>query len=276
MSHYSTIFVAAMPDEMSALTALLTATGKTFTAERDVLSTAPASIPHSSTAATTPILCVTSGIGMVNAATTLAATLKVHSCDRVICFGSAGGLSPDARVQQVVVGTEYINGGADGTAFGYIRGQVPGEPPVFTADAELLKIAQNFDKTSPSTQTDTETNLGDLQTENLQELNSAKNQTATTRALRFAPMTSSDFFVTEKNVGDVRELFPDAVTADMETQAFAQVCSKAQIPFIAVRAISDLCGNPDDQSVSFHAELSTVAKLAAEAALAIHNLASAE
>ncbi|MDY5585270.1 MAG: 5'-methylthioadenosine/S-adenosylhomocysteine nucleosidase [Arcanobacterium sp.] len=252
MTHYSTIFVAAMADEMKELTTLLKSEEKIFSEESSDL---PLKLLESA-----PILCITSGIGMVNAAATLASVLKEHSCERVICFGSAGGLSPDSRVQQVVVGTEYINSGADGTAFGYLRGQVPGEPPVFTADAELLKIAQS------------------LQNTNLQDAKSFADENSSNpeNTLRFAPMTSSDFFVTEKNVGDVRELFPEAVTADMETQAFAQVCNKAKIPFIAVRAISDLCGNPDDQSVSFHAELPIVASLAAKTALAIHNVATSE
>ncbi len=191
------------------------------------------------------LLLLTTGIGMVSAASSLSSVLSTFSPKTVICCGSAGGLAADTRVGEVVIGTEYVNAGADGTAFGYVPGQVPQQPAVFKAAPGLLKAAEEY-------------------------LRRQMGEDAQKKAdVRFGQMNSSDTFVTGENVGSVRETFPAALTTDMESQALAQVAAEFSVPFVAVRAISDLCGKPDDQSVSFHTELSDAARSAAETAYGI-------
>ncbi|XCB31028.1 5'-methylthioadenosine/S-adenosylhomocysteine nucleosidase [Arcanobacterium hippocoleae] len=163
----------------------------------------------------------------------------------VLCAGSAGGLHPKTRVRDVVIGTEYINSRADATAFGYAPGQVPGSPASLHVSKEIsAAIAQtlkNISKTLP-------------------EITAYSGQ-----------MLSSDAFVTDANAENTRTLFPDGISADMESQAFAQTASRFEnTPFAAIRGISDLCAAPEDQSISFHAELSDVASRAAKAALEIY------
>lgn len=218
------LFVAAMPEEMEPLRALAAQT-ETQTETRS---------PRE-------FVFETIGIGMVQAASTLVEALHKHRPTAIICIGSAGGLARDSRVGQVVVGTKYVNTGADGTAFGYEPGQVPRQPAFWPADPGLLAAAQE----------------------------AAKAPECAELSIRFGQMNSSDAFVTERNVGSVREVFPQGLTADMESQALAQVAGTRQIPFIAVRGISDLCGDPDDQSVSFHAEVGEVARSAGRVALAL-------
>lgn len=186
------------------------------------------------------LVLLTTGVGMVAASSALSWALSKFAPRAIISIGSAGGLASDARVRQVIVGSEYLNGGADGTAFGYVRGQVPGQPESFTGDADLVNATRDY----------------------------LKDQHCATE-VRIGQMLSSDAFVTEKNVADTRTAFPEALSADMESHALAQVAAAFGIPFLSVRGISDLCGEPDDQTVSFHAELSDVAALSAKAALGL-------
>lgn len=191
-----------------------------------------------------PYLVLTTGIGMVQAASALSATLTQFLPQIIICVGSAGGLHPDTRVCDVVIGTEYINSRADATAFGYAPGQIPGNPASLQVCKEIATAIQATVSTVAK---------------KIPEI-----------TIRSGQMLSSDAFVTDKNVETTRQLFPNGLTADMESQAYAQVAKNFEnTPFVAVRGISDLCGTPEDQSISFHAELAEVASRAAKIALQI-------
>nr|WP_301281037.1 5'-methylthioadenosine/S-adenosylhomocysteine nucleosidase [Arcanobacterium phocae] len=183
------------------------------------------------------ILMVTK-VGMTACASALGWLLANYKPKVIVSIGSAGGLARDSRVGQVIVGREYLNGGADGRAFGYTRGQVPGQPASFLGDARMVSAIEQY------------TTTGDHNTP----------------TIRIGQMLSSDAFVTEANVATTREDFPEALSADMESHAAAQVAHAWGIPFVSIRGISDLCGDPDDQAVSFHAELSDVATAAAKVA----------
>lgn len=194
------------------------------------------------------LLLVVTGVGMVSAATGVTWALSNYDPEVIVNIGSAGGLSPDARVGQVVLGTQYVNAGADGTVFGYERGQVPGQPAHFATVEKLLAYAQQIVRD----------NAADPQA----DYDFIKGGTP----VRTGMILSSDAFITEKNVGDMRQAFPEAIATDMESQAIAQVAAVFHKPFISVRAISDLCGAPDEQEVSFHAELAVVAEASARVA----------
>lgn len=59
-------------------------------------------------------------------------------------------------------------------------------------------------------------------------------------------LTGDKFFISEKDVTNlINNYFPDAnvVAMDMESTAFAHSCYLYNIPFIAIRAISDVIGN---------------------------------
>lgn len=231
MSPINVIISAAMPQEMAQFTKLLA--GYTLTE----LETRIGSMVLA-TKGRSRLVLLTTGVGMVAASSALSWALSSFVPRAVVSIGSAGGLAADARVRQVVVGSDYVHGGADGTAFGYVRGQVPGQPESFSGDTDLISAARDILKDSHR--------IADI---------------------RIGQMLSSDAFVTEKNVADIRNAFPAALTADMESHALAQVCAAFNIPFLSVRSISDLCGEPDDQTVSFHAELDDVAALSAKTAL---------
>lgn len=184
------------------------------------------------------ILLVRSRIGLVNASAAITAALHIAPVTPlVISAGTAGGLHASVNVGDTVIGTEYIYTDADATAFGYARGQVPGMPETFPSAPRLLEIAQKIE-------------LTDFE-----------------GSVHCGPMLAGGSFVTAQNVADTRFVFPQAISTDMETTAIAQVCYNEQVPFIATRAISDLCGPAADQV--FHLEVNLVVPLSARLALAV-------
>lgn len=156
------------------------------------------------------VLLVTCGIGLVNAAS--AATLALHGSGAraLLSAGSAGGMGLDVRVGDVVVGASTVYGAADARVFGYALGQVPGMPARFDADPGLLAAAGGVD-------------AGGL-------------------TVRTGTILSSDVFVDAERVVALREAFPDALACDMESTALAHTAHLADVPFLSVRGISDLCG----------------------------------
>ncbi|MDD7466202.1 MAG: 5'-methylthioadenosine/S-adenosylhomocysteine nucleosidase [Actinomycetaceae bacterium] len=195
-------------------------------------------VAHSALATHRYVLLAVTGIGFTATASCLGWILAHYAPDAIVSIGSAGGLSADSRVGDVVLGTRYRDGMADGTNFGYVRGQVPDQPEYFSGDPALLAAGAVVALESESTD------------------------------IRTAEMLSSDTFVTDANVGDMRSVFPAAASADMESYPAAHVAHQWGIPFISVRAISDLCSTPEDQTISFHAELAEVAQTSARTALA--------
>lgn len=239
MTFVNAIILAAMPEELAPALEIL----DSYQLTTRTLSTGEA---ISATKGRTSLVLAESGIGMVAAASTLTCLLTKYDTQVVVYIGSAGGLAPQIKVRDVVIGTEYINAGADRTAFGYLLGQVPGyEISAFPADPILLETAQ---ATAAALAGDTNVVLG--------------------------PMLSSDAFVTAENVEKIRSYFPDALSADMESQAAAQVAKQFGVPFFAVRGISDLCGPPADQANEFSAKLSEVAASSAAVAVEILRRAS--
>ena len=175
------------------------------------------------------IVLVVSGIGMVNAADAVAGSVFRYGSEIVlVSAGSAGGLASDARVGDVVVGTDIVNVEADARAFGYALGQVPGMPASYAADEALAATFEGE------------------------------------RVTR-AAMASGEKFVTAGIAHELRESFPASWSVDMETAAIAQAAFNHGVRFAACRAISDLCA-PDSEEFDTH--LDGAAERSAEVVLA--------
>lgn len=155
------------------------------------------------------VLLVTTGIGLVNAATAAAVVAARTRPAALVSSGSAGGLGDGVRVGDVVAGTSYAYSRADARAFGYVMGQVPGMPATFAADHRLIGAAEAYQ--------------GGL-------------------SVRAGEVVSGDTFVDGPLVDEVRRDFPGALATDMESTALAHTAHLFALPFVAVRGISDLCG----------------------------------
>lgn len=181
------------------------------------------------------MLLVRTGIGLVNAASAATSSIALIDPSAIFSAGSAGGLRPDVEVGDLAIGTVYAYADADATAFGYARGQVPGMPETYPASALLLEAAG----TVPPAAGVHHSGL----------------------------MLAGGSFVTQHNVAEAREAFPEAISTDMETTAIAQVAVNLGVDFLSVRGISDLCGPSAEQE--FHLAVETVAERSARAVLNI-------
>ncbi|EKM5064591.1 5'-methylthioadenosine/S-adenosylhomocysteine nucleosidase [Cronobacter turicensis] len=169
-----------------------------------------------------------SGIGKVSAA--MGATLLLEHCkpDVIINTGSAGGLAPSLKVGDIVVSDEVRYHDADVTAFGYEYGQMAGCPAAFKADEKLIAAAQ----------------------ETIEQLN--------LHAVRGLVVSGDAFINGSVNLAKIRHNFPQAIAVEMEATAIGHVCHNFGVPFVVVRAISDVA---DQQShLSFEEFLAVAAK----------------
>ena len=166
------------------------------------------------------LVLVRSGIGLVSAASALATALTRLAPAVVLSAGTAGGLGREVEVGDVCVSTTLAYTDADATAFGYAHGQTPGQPAVFEADTAVLA---RVEEVGPAALRASTASSGGAR-------------------IRAGQMLAGNSFVTAANVGRARELFPGAVSTDMESTALAQVSTSAGIPFASVRGVSDLCG----------------------------------
>ena len=151
-----------------------------------------------------------SGIGKVSAA--LGTTLLLELCkpDFIVNTGSAGGLASTLKVGDIVVSDEVRYHDADVTAFGYEAGQMAGCPAAFTADARLVAAA--------------ETCIAQLDL----------------HAVRGLVVSGDAFINGAEPLARIRSTFPAAIAVEMEATAIAHVCHQFAVPFVVVRAISDV------------------------------------
>lgn len=176
----------------------------------------------------TEVALLKSGIGKVAAA--MGATLLLEHCkpDVIINTGSAGGLAPTLKVGDIVVSEDVRYHDADVTAFGYEYGQLPGCPAGFKADEKLIAAAEAC----------------------IQQLD--------LHAVRGLVVSGDAFINGAENLAKIRLHFPNAIAVEMEATAVAHVCHNFGVPFVVVRAISDVA---DQQShLSFDEFLAVAAK----------------
>ncbi|AMD86999.1 5'-methylthioadenosine/S-adenosylhomocysteine nucleosidase [Actinomyces radicidentis] len=191
------------------------------------------------------VLLVRTGIGLVAAASALAAALLQVRPEVVVSAGTTGGLGRAVEVGDVCASTTLAYNDVDATAFGYDLGQTPGQPAVFLGDEGLLALVQ-------------ERAEGALR---------AATPTSGGAHVHTGQMLAGGSFVTAANVADTRELFPGAVSTDMESTALAQVATTAGVPFASVRGVSDLCGPEAGQD--FHIGADEAAARSAAVVLAL-------
>lgn len=179
------------------------------------------------------IVLTLSGIGKVNAAAATATAILKFSPDCVINTGSAGGLGQGLKVGDVVIGSETAHHDVDVTAFGYAIGQVPQLPPAFASDHALVTAADRAAAAFPNA------------------------------SVRRGLIVSGDQFVhSSEAVAAIRKNFPDVQAVEMEAAAIAQTCAQFGLPFVVIRAVSDVADEKAD--VSFDEFLQTAAVHSAE------------
>ena len=180
---------------------------------------------------TKDVVLVKSGIGKVNAAMTTAILMEKYQPTFVINTGSAGGFSEALQVGDVVISDAVVHHDVDVTAFDYVHGQVPQMPATFKADKTLVRQVRIILK---------EMEIGS----------------------EIGLIATGDSFMNDQTkVQTVRELFPTMIACEMEAAAIAQVCYQYNVPFVVIRALSDIAGQ--EAPMSFQQFLEVAATNAA-------------
>ncbi|MBZ5961333.1 5'-methylthioadenosine/adenosylhomocysteine nucleosidase [Leuconostoc gelidum subsp. gasicomitatum] len=150
------------------------------------------------------VVLTESGIGKVAAASATTVLIDNFQPDLVVNTGSAGALDPDLKIGDEVVGTHVAYSDVDVTVFGYDFGQVPNRPLYYEADKQVVREFSQL------------------------------------AAVKTGLIVSGDQFVQDEAKQRILTHFPEAMLAEMEAAAVAQVAYQFKTPFIVLRGVSDL------------------------------------
>jgi len=184
-----------------------------------------------------------SGVGKVNAACTLSLLLSDFDPGCVINTGCAGGMQPRQQLLDLVVPEEIVYTDVDVTPLGYAYGQMMGSEPRFSSSPSLLAHFQRVLAEHPLPV-----------------------------ACHHGLLGSSDSFIyTPGQLAHIRRHFNGRVQCvDMEGGAIAHTCTRFGVPFLILRALSDMPGKGENAS-DFKAFLTRAAANSAALCLALVN-----
>lgn len=231
----TTAILSALPEEQEGLAAQLEAPRVVHHAGRDF---------HLGRWQGREVVFALSRIGKVAAATTTAALIERFCVRRIVFTGVAGGLRPEVRVGDTVIGTAFLQHDMDASPL-FPRHEVPLTGMAqFPADAQLSAWLLAAARTLPA---------GGA----LDEATRARFGLDLPR-IHQGLVVSGDRFVSRADEAHaLRTRLPEALAVEMEAAAVAQVCHDHGIPFAAVRNISDRAD--DVAHVDFAAYLTQVA-----------------
>ncbi len=171
------------------------------------------------------IILAKSGVGKVSAALCTQHIIDNYHPDTVINTGVAGGLADNLSVGDIVIGENLVQYDFDTSALGYAKGYMctginPDKPTVFNSNPELIEA---FEKAFVNSKTNFHIHKGTIAT--------------------------GDTFVCDlKRKHEIKDLF-NAAAVEMEGAAIAQCAAANNIPFLIIRAISDLADNSANESL---------------------------
>jgi adenosylhomocysteine nucleosidase len=170
------------------------------------------------------IVLVKSGVGKVNAALCTQYIIDKYKPNYIINTGIAGGIGLALSVGDLVIASELVQYDFDVSAIGYAKGYMcngknPDKPTIFYSDEKLI---EKFIK--------------------------AVKETSSTK-IHKGRIATGDMFVSNNDKKlEIRKTF-NAIAVEMEGCAIGQVATINKVPFVVVRAISDLA---DDIAGSSH------------------------
>lgn len=157
------------------------------------------------------IIVMKSGVGKVNAALSTTVLLERLQVSGVINIGTAGGLKEDENILDAVISTRVVQHDFD-------TSPVDGEEGIglyFEADQDLADVCVQA----------------------LEQLD--------VHVHRGLIATGDQFIANDAEVQKLTERFPEAICAEMEAGAVAQVCAHYQVPFVCMRSLSDVAVRKD-------------------------------
>lgn len=167
------------------------------------------------------VVLVKCGIGKVNAARTAQILIDKFDVKKVINVGTAGGINPDLKVTDFVIGSKLVQYDFDSSNLdGTELGEIDGVGKYFECDKELVKKCEDI----------------------LNLKNNIHYMVGT--------IATADFFCVDKEKAKkIGEIF-GADCLEMEGAAIAQVCFLSKIPFVVIRGISDTANG--NNNIDYH------------------------
>lgn len=159
------------------------------------------------------VVVCTSGVGKVNASYTTTKLLMEYDVEMVINIGSAGGLQVDQKVGDLVIANKLQYHDFD------IGEEYLNDPRfIFYSNEKLNKILEQTIHSLDMT-------------------------------YHYGLMVSGDQFIVKTNpaFANIQSKFPKAQCTEMEATAIAHVCSRFDVPFVVMRALSDVTYENEDQ-----------------------------
>ncbi len=153
------------------------------------------------------IVTLFSGVCKVNAAIATQILIDTYHVDLVINAGTAGGMDPKLDIFDTVISTEVAYHDVHEEILTEFHPWM--ENVFFKADEELLKLSEKA----------------------VAKLN-------TDYRIVWGRMVTGEAFITDEGRDEINGQFAP-LTVDMETGSIAHVCYVNQVPFIAIRSITD-------------------------------------
>ncbi|MDR3335866.1 MAG: 5'-methylthioadenosine/S-adenosylhomocysteine nucleosidase [Treponema sp.] len=160
------------------------------------------------------------GISKVNAAVGCALLIERYHPSLVINTGSAGGLDPSLNIGDAIISDGLVQHDVDVTGFGYLPGQIPHMPQIFTVPGDLIDLAER----------------------SVDELKKEGRLPVDFNHVRGLIGSGDVFMHEEDKIRALLERFPSLRAVEMEGAAIAQACYLFQIPSLIIRAVSDIAG----------------------------------
>ena len=174
-------------------------------------------------------ILVFSSVGKANAAATTINLIKTFPVKKIINLGTAGSSYEPIKHNDYVIASSFQYLDVDVTAFGYEIGQIPKEKKLFKACSYL--------------------------NENLIHLLISKHFN-----YHHGPIGSLDTFINQDNLHMfLAKGINDLCCFDMEATAIAQICDQQNVPFAAVKIISDKINDSNSNQNQFKNNLKIIA-----------------
>lgn len=162
---------------------------------------------HEGTIGGVDVVTLYCGVCKVNAAIAAQILIDTFGVDLIINAGTAGGMNPELSILDVVISTEVAYHDVAPHILTEFHPWM--ENAFFKADPALLHLARKAVEKRPLT-----------------------------GAVRFGRMVTGEAFVTDAGRDGINQQYAP-LSVDMETASIAHVCYVNQIPFIAIRCITD-------------------------------------
>jgi adenosylhomocysteine nucleosidase len=211
--------ISAMHEELSAVLALMPDERKRVVAGREFW------VGHLHSH---EVVAVLSRIGKVAAAITATLAIERFGATRIVFTGVAGGLAPGVNVGDIVVADSFIQHDLDASPI-FPRYELPLYGVSRLPTDAVLRAALHAAALK-------------LAAESSAVLGTADQRLASASApqVHLGLVVSGDRFVSsDAESRALRLALPDALAVEMEGAAIAQVCYDYEVPYAAVRTISD-------------------------------------